>query len=175
MKSQLRGLLSAASLLLCSSLAANAAPLGTFTCSGGSNDISAKVSFYDLGLDSPTTVANSGSGAGKVAQQPLRFHTGSAQFSSFLPLASSGSVIARCTLTAQLADGSTVQYVFKQVTITAVKALAGTLRDEDNQPSAFTAVHATFGSLDVQTSGGGGDDGGTGGGSTTPPGGGKQS
>jgi len=146
---------------LCLAHAANAAPVGSMSCSTATgSDIKFNVSFFTAGItNSSVGTSGSGAGAGKAKFEPLEVHAALSTFETLFTLAYSGTVMRNCTLTTTTSDGATVEYEFQDIAITALTAYAekrGTLET----PAQYTDVQFEYLRLLVKYSGGA-DDGGT--------------
>ena len=152
--------------VLCIAQSANAVPVGALSCSTATNEIKFNVSYFTFGLEAPTTIgsSSSGAGAGKVTFQPFDVHAALSTFGSLVGPASEGTHIATCTLTATLPDGAPATFVFKDLAIQSLTAVA-TMTGNGTDPARYTDVQLVYGAVEVKAAGGT-DDGGT----TVPPG-----
>ena len=155
-----------ASAVLCVAQSANAAPVGTLTCSTSTEEIKFNVSYFTFGIQTPTSIGSSstGAGAGKATLQPLDVHAALSTFGSLVQAASTGEHIASCTLTTTLPDGAPATFGFKELAIQSLTAVAS-MTGNRTDPARFTDVQLVYAAVEVKGAGGT-DDGGT----TVPPG-----
>jgi hypothetical protein len=140
-----------ASILACGSSAAYAdVNVGQLSCASSTGtNVTADVSYYDLGLTSGTSSQGSGSGAGKVTFNPLEIHTSLDHFTQFLALAVSGQPFSACTLTSQV-ERVSVTYNLQLLAVSSVDAVAGDRGTSDAARGGYTDVKLSYGALQVQ-------------------------
>ena len=149
-------------LFLGSAAVAQAAPAaGSLSCTGNNGQQTFNVSFFELGLSSPTTIgsATGGAGAGKVTLQPLVVHAALSTFTKLFSVAATGQAFSTCMLMTQDSGGGPIDFMFKNVIIQSVTAIA-------SSPSArapryaFVKAELAYEGIEVKTAGGV-DDGGS--------------
>ena len=152
--------------VLCVAQSANAVPVGTIACSTSTEEIKFNVSYFTFGVATPMSAGSStgGAGAGKVTLQPLDVHAALSTFGSLVQPATTGEHIASCTLTTALPDGAPATFVFKELAIQSLTAVAS-MTGNRTDPARFTDVQLVYAAVEVKGAGGT-DDGGT----TVPPG-----
>jgi type VI protein secretion system component Hcp len=160
MKFNRKMLLGLASLALWGASVAHAAVVGQLACASNTANITANISFYDLGLSNTLNIGSqsSGAGAGKVTFNPLEIHTAVVNFSQFFQHLASGGTFSSCTLVTRT-NGETVEYTFTLVGITSLDAIARSPHTEGDMPASYLDVKLNFGSVQVKTATGG-DNGG---------------
>jgi hypothetical protein len=152
----------AALTALCLAQNANAAPVGSLSCSeSNGNDIKFNVSYFTFGITDTVNLGTgtTGGGAGKITLQPLAVHAALSTFAMLEGPAADGAHFSNCTLTTTLSDGATATFVFKPVIITSLTAV-GEKTGTNETPAQYTDVQFAYAQLEVKTSGGT-DDGGT--------------
>jgi hypothetical protein len=152
----------AALAALCLAHTANAAPIGSLSCTtSNSGDIKFNVSFFTFGLTDTANIgsAGTGTGAGKATFQPLEVHAALSTFATLLVPAVQGSVLQNCTLTTAMPDGSTTTFEFKPVAIKALTAVAERTGTTET-PAQYTDVQFEYLNVEVKTTSST-DDGGT--------------
>jgi hypothetical protein len=150
----------AALAVLCLAHAANAAPVGSLSCTTNTGDITFKVSFFTFGVTQTVNVGTgSGGGAGKATYQPLEVHAALSTFATLLVPAVQGVAMQSCTLTTTLSDGSPATFEFKPAAIKSLMAV-GEKTGTTETPAQYTDVQFEYQDVIVKTSGGT-DDGGT--------------
>ncbi len=151
----------AALAALCLAHAANAAPVGSLSCTtSNSGDIKFNVSFFTFGLTQTANIGTgtSGGGAGKATYQPLEVHAALSTFAMLLVPAVQGSVMQNCMLTTAMPDGSTTTFEFKPVVIKVLTVVAERTGTTET-PAQYTDVQFEYADVLVKTTGGT-DDGG---------------
>jgi hypothetical protein len=151
----------AALAALCLAHAANAAPVGSLSCTTNTGDITFKVSFFTFGLTQTLNIGTSsgGTGAGKATFQPLEVHAALSTFATLLVPAVQGVAMQNCMLTTAMSDGSTTTFEFKPVAIKALTVVAEKTGTTET-PAQYTDVQFEYLDVLVKTTGGT-DDGGT--------------
>ena len=151
----------AALAALCLAHAANAAPVGSLSCTTNTGDIKFNVSFFTFGLTQTLNIGTgtSGGGAGKATFQPLEVHAALSTFALLLVPAVQGSVMQNCTLTTSMPDGSTTTFEFKPVAIKALTVVAERTGTTET-PAQYTDVEFDYLDVIVKTTSAT-DDGGT--------------
>ena len=147
--------------VLCVAQSANAVPVGTLACSTATEEIKFNVSYFAFGLENPSSIgsSSSGAGAGKVTLQPLDVHAALSTFGSLIQPATNGEHIVSCTLTATLPNGAEAIFVFKELAIQALTAVAS-MAGNRAEPAEYTDVQLVYAAVEVKGAGGT-DDGGT--------------
>jgi type VI protein secretion system component Hcp len=149
------------SLLLGAAAVSHAAqPAGTLACTADTNNLSFNISFFEIGLASPSNSATSGAGAGKVTLNPLVVHAALSTFPSLFESAVGGEHYTSCTLTTQASSGESIEFKLNNVMIQSVNAIASSATGQSPR-YAFIRADLEFESVEVRTSGGA-DDGGVG-------------
>lgn len=143
---------------LCLAQNANAAPVGSLSCTTTNGDLAFNVSYFTVGITVPPP-SSGGVGAGKPTFQPLEVHAALATFETLLTSTSSGTHFDNCTLTTTLSDGATGKFVFKTVEIKSLTAVAERTGSNET-PARYTDIEFDYLQIEVSTSGGT-DDGGT--------------
>lgn len=151
----------AALAALCLAQAANAAPVGSLSCTTNTGDIKFNVSFFTFGVTQTLNLgsSSSGAGAGKATYQPLEVHAALSTFATLLVPAVQGVAMQSCTLTTTLSDGSAATFEFKPVAIKELTAV-GEKTGTNETPAQYTDVQFEYLNVEVKTAGGT-DDGGT--------------
>jgi hypothetical protein len=149
----------AAFAALCLAHAANAAPIGSLSCTTNTGDIKFNVSFFTFGLTQTINTTGGGGGAGKATYQPLEVHAALSTFATLLVPAVQGVAMQNCMLTTILTDGTTATFEFKPVLIKVLTVVAEKTGTTET-PAQYTDVQFAYGAVEVKTTGGT-DDGGT--------------
>ena len=146
---------------LCIAQSANAVPVGTLSCSTATQEIKFNVSYFTFGVAEPTSTGSStsGAGAGKVTFQPFDVHAALSTFGSLVDPASEGTHIVSCTLTTTFSDGTQATFVFRELAIQSLTAVAS-MTGNRTDPARYTDVQFVYASIEVKDAGGS-DDGGT--------------
>lgn len=145
--------------VLCLASTANAAVVGSLSCTANSGDFKFNVSYFTFGVTQTINLGGTGTGGGKATFQPLDVHAALSTFATLIRTATVGSEILTCTLSTPSSEGSLTSFEFKPLIIKALTAVAektGT----SNTPAQYTDVQFAYGAVAVKTTGGA-DDGGT--------------
>jgi hypothetical protein len=151
----------AALAALCLAHAANAAPVGSLSCTTATGDFTFNVSYFTFGLTDTINIGSgsSGAGAGKITVQPLEVHAALSTFSMLIGPTRAGSEIRNCTLTTTMSDGSSTVFEFRPLVVKALTVVAEKSGARDTRIQ-YTDVQFEYLMVDVKTSGGA-DDGGS--------------
>ncbi len=151
----------AALAALCLAHTANAAPVGSLSCTTSNGDIKFNVSFFTFGVAETLNIGSGSSdaGAGKATFQPLEVHAALSTFATLLLPAVQGVAMENCMLTTAMPDGSTTTFEFKPVAIKALTVVAEKTGTTET-PAHYTDVQFEYVDVIVKTTGGT-DDGGT--------------
>jgi hypothetical protein len=172
----LRSLFIGAASVLLATTTAIAAPVAHIVCTPStstsptgsqpinSNDITANLSYFDIGITPSLNIgsSSSGAGAGKVTFQTAEFHISLSKFAEFI-----GASFDKCNVFTTLADGNKVDYALSLVAIQSIAAVAQSPHNPTDTPAAYTDLVLEFGGILVKTTSGS-DDGGTSGTGSTP-------
>lgn len=132
--------------------AAHAATVAQLACT---NNLTANLSYYDLGFTN--TTSDSGGGDGKVAYQPLHFHTAVVNFLPFFNIVNSSKHVETCTLTVN-ASGEAIVYTFTDLYATSVTAMGRSAAEQGKPDISYLDIQFVYASIQVQSNGS--DDGG---------------
>ena len=152
----------AASTFLFAAVAAHAAPIATLSCTGTGGAATANLSFYTLQSSTPTTVASSGAGAGKISLLPLTVHAALSQFQAFYAPYFAQSTFSSCVLAATV-SGQAFKIVLKDAKVSSFNASASNnsvAKGGETTPTAFIEFTVIYTAITVEATGA--DDGGTG-------------
>lgn len=151
----------AAFAALCLAQAANAAPVGSLSCTTNTGDFKFNVSFFTFGVTQTLNIGSSsgGAGAGKATFQALEVHAALSTFSTLLLPAVQGAVMQTCMLTTAMTDGSTTIFEFKPVAIKELTVVAEKTGTTET-PAQYTDVQFEYLDVIVKTTSST-DDGGT--------------
>jgi hypothetical protein len=151
----------AAFAVLCLAHAANAASVGSLSCTEtNGNDIKFNVSYFTFGLTQTANLSTgTGGGTGKATYQPLEVHAALSTFSTLLLPAVQRVAMQSCMLTTILNDGTTATFEFKPALIKELTVVAEKTGTTET-PAQYTDVQFAYGQVELKTSGGT-DDGGT--------------
>ena len=156
-----RYVLPCVALMLAWSASPAHAAVGTLTCTSNTGNITANLSYFDLGFSRPITVGGAGTGVGgRVTDTPLEIHTSLVNFQEFFNAVERNQELSKCVLTTQ-AGGETIEFTFKIVAVTSADAIAQSPRTAEGTPAAYLDVKLVYNQVAVTTSGGT-DDGGNG-------------
>jgi hypothetical protein len=151
----------AALAALCLAHVANAAPVGSLSCTTNNGDIKFNVSFFTFGVAQTLNIGSgtSGAGAGKATFQPLEVHAALSTFATLFLPAVQGVAMQNCMLTTAMTDGSTTTFEFKPVAIKMLTVVAEKTGTTET-PAQYVDVQFEYLDVLVKTTGGT-DDGGT--------------
>jgi hypothetical protein len=146
--------------VLCLAHTANAAPIGSLSCTTRNGDFAFNVSYFAFGLTQTRNISTStGGGAGKATSQPLEVHAALSTFATLLSPAVDGIEIRNCTLTTSMSDGTSTVFEFTPLVIKLLTVVAEKTGARSSQ-SQYTDVQFEYLTVSVKSAGGA-DDGGT--------------
>ena len=141
---------------------AHAAVVGTLTCNTSKDQVKVNLSYFTFGVVNNSPLGGGSAGSpGKVQELNLNIHTALVSFQPLFSAAVDNLHIEQCLLTTTGADGNGEEFLFKDVAVKSVTAVASASAG-GNVPSVhFTDAQFEYGSVLVKTSSGV-DNGGTG-------------